>query len=194
MGAGTFAQLEKQMPDLLLAMRKDLQEYPLRREFEISEGAGRYAIEINAFEYFENIIPELRGKVRILLNHRLIEDISHGHTRRYAIKEQLAEYLTEGSVSSHETAPTQHDAGSSYAADAHLPEPDLERLIQEKEHVDLPFAARYLGRTDDHVRRLVRQRKLDQVGQGRPKKISTESLRIYKHGLPRDHDRKESPA
>jgi hypothetical protein len=96
MDPGVFARLEKQMPDLLSAMRKDLLECPCGREFEVSEGAGLYAYETNAFEYYENVLPSLRGKVRILLNHRLIEDISHGHTRRYVIGEELAGYLTAG--------------------------------------------------------------------------------------------------
>jgi excisionase family DNA binding protein len=161
-------------------MRKDLQEYPLRREFEISEGAGLYAYETNAFEYYENVLPELRGKVRILLNHRLIEDISDGRTRRYAIREELAEYLEKGPPSGHETAPIRHNMASSDATEARSPEPDLERLIQDKMHLDLPAAARYLNLSVDHVRRLVRMGKLTQIGQGRPMKISRESLRAYK--------------
>jgi len=62
------------------------------------------------------------------------------------------------------------------------PKPDLERLIEEKEYVILAVAARYLERHSDHVRRLVREKKILRVGQGRPIKISAESLRKYKRG------------
>ena len=59
-------------------------------------------------------------------------------------------------------------------------EADLERLIERKEAVDVPTAARYLQLTPDHVWRLVRKTKLVRVGQGRIK-VSTQSLRNYKH-------------
>ncbi len=62
------------------------------------------------------------------------------------------------------------------------PKPDLERLIEEKEYIILAVAARYLERHPDHVRRLVREKKILRVGQGRPIKISSESLRKYKRG------------
>lgn len=94
MTPGIFARLEKQMPDLLAAMRKDLEKKKLDREFEVLACADRYALERYAFEYYEDIIPDLRSKVRIRLNYRLVEDISHGHTKRYVISEELAEYLT----------------------------------------------------------------------------------------------------
>ena len=58
--------------------------------------------------------------------------------------------------------------------------PDLEPLIQGKEHVGVLTAARYLTLSREHVWRLVRTRKLVRLGKGRPIKISTESLRVYK--------------
>jgi hypothetical protein len=57
---------------------------------------------------------------------------------------------------------------------------NLERLIQEKGNVDISTAALYLSLTRDHVARLVRQEKLARIGQGRPIKVSTGSLRTYK--------------
>ena len=57
---------------------------------------------------------------------------------------------------------------------------DLQKLIEERESVDLFTAARYLGLTLDHVRRLRRSRKLVSVGKGRPARVSTKSLRDYK--------------
>jgi hypothetical protein len=89
----TFAHVEQDMPDLFSAMRKNLQEHPNGREFEISAGPGMYQMERYAFEYYECDHPELRGKIRILLNHGLILDLSQGRTMRYAMMEPLVAYL-----------------------------------------------------------------------------------------------------
>ena len=89
-----FARLEKLMPELLSAMRQDLNEKPLRREFEVSGYVGRYAMEAYCFNYYEVDHPELADKVRILQNYKLVEDISHANWKRYVISEILADYLT----------------------------------------------------------------------------------------------------
>src|SRR4051812_13667519 len=104
----TKAKLERQMPDLLAGMRQDLQGYPLRREFEVSECEGRYAMETYAFAYYEDVFPDLRDKIRVLLNHGLITDIAHDRTRRYAISEELAEMLGDPTAEAcaGEAAPT----------------------------------------------------------------------------------------
>jgi hypothetical protein len=57
---------------------------------------------------------------------------------------------------------------------------DREPLIDGKEHVMVRIAARYLERTEDHVRRLVRMRRLVRIGKLRPIRVSTRSLREYK--------------
>jgi hypothetical protein len=59
---------------------------------------------------------------------------------------------------------------------------DPERLIRGKDYVTLTHASQYLELNQDHVRRLVKNRKLKRVGQGRPLKISVKSLRDYKCG------------
>ena len=74
------------------------------------------------------------------------------------------------------------------AAEAHeVPEPapdiptvDLERLIASKDTVEVPTAARYLECGVQHLRRLIREGKLEQAGQRKRKQISTASLRKYK--------------
>ncbi len=71
--------------------------------------------------------------------------------------------------------------------------PNLERLIQGKEWVNVVVAARYLERTSDHVRRLVASGTLVRLGRGRPLKISVASLRIYK-GTAETGSSKETPA
>ena len=58
--------------------------------------------------------------------------------------------------------------------------PDPERLIEGKQRVGISTAARYLGLSHDHVRRLVQMRKLDRLGQGRPVQVTTASLKKYK--------------
>ena len=86
------------------------------------------------------------------------------------------------------TAAPLTTAAPDSAAEAHeVPEPrpdlptvDPERLIAEKDRVGVPAAARYLDRTEDHVLRLLREKKLEQLGQGKPKQVSTASLRKYK--------------
>jgi hypothetical protein len=58
--------------------------------------------------------------------------------------------------------------------------PNLERLIQGNNQVDVATAARYLKLTVDHVRRLARTGKLTRVGERRPIQVLTASLRKYK--------------
>jgi hypothetical protein len=58
--------------------------------------------------------------------------------------------------------------------------PSLDRLVEKKLHVGIPTAARYLERSEDHVRRLVRNHRLVRCGMTRPIQVSTKSLRKYK--------------
>jgi predicted urease superfamily metal-dependent hydrolase len=71
---------------------------------------------------------------------------------------------------------------------------DLERLIQGKEHVGIVKAATYLELSIEHIRRLVRKGNLVRLGQGRPMKISVESLRVYKGTAHPGPAKKETPA
>ena len=71
---------------------------------------------------------------------------------------------------------------------------DLERFIQGKEHVGIVTAATYLERSREHIRRLVRNGDLVRLGQGRPMKISVESLRAYKGTAHSGPAKKETPA
>ena len=73
------------------------------------------------------------------------------------------------------------NAGVSALAGTTKPvEPDLERLIEGKSDVGIATAARYLLRTSGHVQRLVREKRLKRIGQGRPIRVSTASLRERK--------------
>jgi hypothetical protein len=57
---------------------------------------------------------------------------------------------------------------------------DSERLLRNKANVSVMIAAKYLAVTTDHVLRLIRDGKVAATNM-KPKKISTESLRKYKH-------------
>jgi hypothetical protein len=89
-----FARLEEQMPDLFAAIRKDLRENPLFRVFEIFQAPWIYQLENECVEYFESVIPHLFDKVQILLNRNLVTDLSDDRRKRYAMSEELVDYLT----------------------------------------------------------------------------------------------------
>lgn len=91
-----FMELERIMPDLLAEMRKDLTEYPLSREFVVLEKGWSYWARGHELAYYFEDHPELESKLRILLNHRLIQDVTHTNVSRYIISEELARYLGGG--------------------------------------------------------------------------------------------------
>lgn len=92
--AQVFIRLERVMPDLLAEMRKDLTEQPLSREFVVLKKAWSYWARGHELAYYFEDHPELENKLRILLNHGLIQDITHGNVSRYIISEDLARYLS----------------------------------------------------------------------------------------------------
>ncbi len=91
-----FTKIEKLMPDLLTEMRKDLSEHPLTREIIILSRSWVYSStkERDTIYYYEDH-PDLEDKLRILQNHRLIQDIRYTNTPRYVMSERFAEYLTQ---------------------------------------------------------------------------------------------------
>ena len=89
-----FRKLERLMPDLLTEMRKDLTEYPLRREFVLLQKNWCYWAGGNELAYYYDDHNELDGMIHILSNHRLIKDITFNEVARYLIAEELASYLT----------------------------------------------------------------------------------------------------
>jgi hypothetical protein len=87
--------------------------------------------------------------------------------------------------------PARNAGASASAGTTKAMESDLERLIEGKRSVGIVMAAKYLGLSRHHVGRLVtRNKKLNRVGQGRPMKISVESLREYKCAVPPGPDKK----
>lgn len=92
----TFITIEKQIPEILVAMRKDLCEYPFAREFIIIPKGAIYNGDPNnlILEYYLEDYSWLRSKLRILENHALIYDITYNDVPRFVISEELAAYLT----------------------------------------------------------------------------------------------------
>jgi hypothetical protein len=90
-----FSKLERLMPELFAEMRKDLEGHPLCREFIVisRQVTFCYPSDRVILTYFTDDHSELMGKIRILQNHGLVHDIRHNDVPRYAISEQLAEYL-----------------------------------------------------------------------------------------------------
>ena len=88
-----FVELERIMPDLLAEMRKDLTENPLSREFVVLKKGWSYNASGHELAYYFEDHPQLENKLRILLNHGLIQDITHTNVSRYVISEKFAKHL-----------------------------------------------------------------------------------------------------
>jgi hypothetical protein len=88
-----FIELERLMPDLLTEMREDLTKHALSREFVILEKRWTYWASGHELVYYFEDHPELENKIRILVNHDLIRDITHTSVSRYVISEKFARYL-----------------------------------------------------------------------------------------------------
>jgi hypothetical protein len=88
-----FIELERIMPDILNEMREDITKYPLSREFVVLEKGWTYCASGHELAYYFEDHPELENKLRILLNHDLIQDVTHTNVSRYVISEKFAKYL-----------------------------------------------------------------------------------------------------
>ena len=74
-------------------MRNDLTENPLSREFVVLKKGWSYNASGHELAYYFEDHPQLENKLRILLNHGLIQDITHTNVSRYVISEKLAKHL-----------------------------------------------------------------------------------------------------
>jgi hypothetical protein len=88
-----FHKLEEVMPDLLAEMRKDLSNFPLRREFVLLKKNWSYWSRGDELAYYFDDHPDLRNKIRILENYGLVKDITYTKVDRFVITEGLAQYL-----------------------------------------------------------------------------------------------------
>lgn len=93
-----FSKIEKTMPELLEEMRKDLAEYPLKREFILLSKSWTYNSGGNPYlAYYYETHDHLDDKITILCNHSLIADATYNNVKRYTFTENLVDYLTQAS-------------------------------------------------------------------------------------------------
>ncbi|MHB8596699.1 MAG: hypothetical protein ACYDER_07805 [Ktedonobacteraceae bacterium] len=90
-----FSKIEQQMPTLLAEMRKDLAEYPLRREIVIYPKRLSYWGTGNELCYHHEDHEDLDNKMTILCNHQLVQDITSNNVRRFNFSEDFVDYLTQ---------------------------------------------------------------------------------------------------
>lgn len=92
-----FGRLKEQMPELFAEMREDLIRDPFVREFILIGEKWSYNPDPNKqifFYYFETH-PNLKGKLHILKNYGLVEDIKFNDVDRFLFTEQFVDYLTK---------------------------------------------------------------------------------------------------
>jgi hypothetical protein len=89
-----YRKAEQLMPALLMEMRKDLAEYPVRREFVLLKRAWSYWAKGNEFGYFFDDHDELLSKVQVLENLGLVREMTYNNVKRFLFTEELADYLT----------------------------------------------------------------------------------------------------
>ncbi len=91
----TFSKIEQQMPELLSEMRKDLDSYPLKREFITIKKAHSYNSggEMYLVYYYDDH-EYLDDKMTILCRHNLVRETTWNNTKRYQFEEEFVDYLT----------------------------------------------------------------------------------------------------
>jgi len=90
-----YQRIEKLLPDLIVEMKKDLSEEPLKREFVLLEKKWLYWASGDELIYYFEDHPDLKSKIRILENYGLVNKISFNNVDRYNITEEFADYLTQ---------------------------------------------------------------------------------------------------
>lgn len=87
-----FRRIEELMPDLLDAIRADLAlpDCALTREFVVlPNNRGSFRPHEPCFEYYEDQIPNLVGKVKILRDFGYIRDVTISNTPIYRMSEEF---------------------------------------------------------------------------------------------------------
>jgi hypothetical protein len=89
-----FLRLEQLMPDFLEQIRHDLKAAPLSREFVPMSKMFGYSGRGHELIYYFEDIPELHNKLRILLNHGLVRDITtNTRARHFMFTEAFVRYF-----------------------------------------------------------------------------------------------------
>lgn len=84
-------RIRELMPTLLLEMKTDTLAYPHNREFIVMNKGCMY--NGMAITYYFEDHEDLKGKLNILENYKLIEDITYNNTERYRMTEEFIEIL-----------------------------------------------------------------------------------------------------
>lgn len=88
-----FARLERLMPQLLIEMRQDIAQHPLRREFVLLKRNWSYWAKGNELCYYFDEHSDLLNQIQILENYGLVRKITYNDIQRYIISEEFAQYL-----------------------------------------------------------------------------------------------------
>ena len=89
-----YQKVEKLMPGLINEMKKDLSDFPLRREFILLSKSWAYSGGGEILIYYFDDHPELKSKIRILQSYGFVDEITYNNVDRYIITEDFAEYLS----------------------------------------------------------------------------------------------------
>lgn len=86
------------MPDLIAAMRQDLQEHPIMREFVILKKGGAYNTQDELYlAYFYEDHPDLDSKLHVLENLGFVADVTRTNVSRFRFSETFVELLARTS-------------------------------------------------------------------------------------------------
>ncbi len=90
----TNAKIEKLMPALLKEMREDILNNPTTREFIVLKRGWVYNSNGPYLAYYLDEHEDLEGKLQVLENLGLIQEITYNNVRRFLFREELVDYLT----------------------------------------------------------------------------------------------------
>ena len=89
-----FLRLEQLMPNLMEEIRKDLTAHPLKRQFVPLSKKWVYWASGDELVYYYEDHPEQDNKLRILLNHGLIRDVTRNtNAKHYVFTEAFVRYF-----------------------------------------------------------------------------------------------------
>ena len=88
-----YAELERDMPELLAEMSTDLKAQPLIREFVVLNTKGNVYNGDGVFIYHREVHDQLDPKLHVLLNRGLITDHTYNNVDRYRFTEDFVKYL-----------------------------------------------------------------------------------------------------
>jgi hypothetical protein len=89
-----YAKIEHLMPALLEEMREDIRNNPTTREFVVLNRGWGYNSRKPYLAYYLDEHDDLEGKLEVLANLGLLQEITYNNVRRFLFQEELVDYLT----------------------------------------------------------------------------------------------------